>query len=58
MNTRVGKIASMLVGEEKKQCGCLPDTSDNMTPMQVRLGITLGVWSLYFPSISKNLGNS
>merc|ERR1719199_2421028 len=45
MNTRVGKIAAMLVGEEKKQCGCLPDTSGNMTPMQVAfqyLGVRIG----------------
>ena len=35
MKTRVGKIAAMLTTEQKTKCGCLPDTSGNMTPMQV-----------------------
>jgi potassium/sodium efflux P-type ATPase len=46
METRVGKIAAMLSsGEKKTTCGCLPDTSANMTPMQVAfqaLGVRIG----------------
>merc|ERR1719301_496130 len=37
MNTRVGEIAGMLLGKEKKSMGCLPDTSDSQTPLQVSL---------------------
>merc|ERR1719311_1386622 len=37
MNTRVGEIAGMLLGTEKKTMGCLPDTSDSQTPLQVSL---------------------
>jgi potassium/sodium efflux P-type ATPase len=50
MNTRVGKIAAMLVGKKKTQCGCLPDTSDNMTPMQVAfqfLGVRIGYGAVF-----------
>merc|ERR1719191_1700858 len=37
MGTRVGEIAGMLLGSEKKSMGCLPDTSDSQTPLQVSL---------------------
>jgi len=46
MNTRVGAIAQMLTGEgPKTQCGCLPDTSDQQTPLQAslqQLGVKIG----------------
>merc|ERR1719379_801171 len=37
MRTRVGSIAAMLVNEQQYQCGCLPDTTANQTPLQVSL---------------------
>jgi potassium/sodium efflux P-type ATPase len=45
MKTRVGSIAAMLVNEQEYQCGCLPDTTANQTPLQAalqKLGVTIG----------------
>jgi potassium/sodium efflux P-type ATPase len=45
MKTRVGSIAAMLVNEQQYQCGCLPDNTDNQTPLQAalqKLGVTIG----------------
>merc|ERR1719352_1032487 len=45
MRTRVGSIAAMLVNEQEYQCGCLPDTTANQTPLQAalqKLGVTIG----------------
>jgi magnesium-transporting ATPase (P-type) len=43
MSTRVGSIAAMLNTEQQTTCGgCLPDMSDNQTPLQAALQ-TLGV---------------
>merc|ERR1719460_500813 len=45
MKTRVGSIAAMLVNEQQYQCGCLPDTTANQTPLPAalqKLGVTIG----------------
>jgi len=51
MDTEVGKIAGMMLsdGEGKTTCGCLPDTSGNMTPLQEslqRLGVRIGIMAI------------
>eukprot|EP00405_Crypthecodinium_cohnii_P023546 CAMPEP_0206473622 /NCGR_PEP_ID=MMETSP0324_2-20121206/32988_1 /ASSEMBLY_ACC=CAM_ASM_000836 /TAXON_ID=2866 /ORGANISM="Crypthecodinium cohnii, Strain Seligo" /LENGTH=1041 /DNA_ID=CAMNT_0053948613 /DNA_START=169 /DNA_END=3294 /DNA_ORIENTATION=- len=53
MHTRIGRIAQLIAGDEnekpKKKCFCLPDTSDNMTPLQVnleQLGARIGVLAI------------
>jgi potassium/sodium efflux P-type ATPase len=59
MNTRVGKIAAMLTTETKTKCGCLPDTSDNMTPMQVgfhHLAVRIGYGALIVCAIVFGVG--
>merc|ERR1719482_2302418 len=45
MRTRVGSIAAMLVNDQEYQCGCIPDTAANQTPLQAalqKLGVTIG----------------
>ncbi|CAK0836226.1 unnamed protein product [Prorocentrum cordatum] len=47
MDTEVGKIAGMMTADNEggKTCGCLPDTTGNMTPLQEslqRLGVKIG----------------
>merc|ERR1719277_1670515 len=40
MSTRIGRIAQLIAGDDSKpktKCGCLPDTSANMTPLQQNL---------------------
>merc|ERR1719160_369300 len=59
MKTRVGKIAAMLTTETKTKCGCLPDTSDNMTPMQVgfhHLAVRIGYGALVVCAIVFGVG--
>ena len=59
MKTRVGKIAAMLTTEIKTKCGCLPDTSDNMTPMQVgfhHLAVRIGYGALVVCAIVFGVG--
>jgi len=53
MGTRIGRIAQLIAGEDggkqKKKCGCLPDTSANMTPLQQnleKLGSRIGVLAI------------
>merc|ERR1712107_272122 len=51
MGTRIGQIAALMVGEkgDKKQCGCMPDTSANQTPLQKNvqaLGAKIGVLAI------------
>merc|ERR1712232_1420663 len=51
MGTRIGQIAKLMAGEqgEKKQCGCLPDTSANQTPLQKNvqaLGAKIGILAI------------
>jgi len=49
MNTELGKIAALITGKKGnsgKKCGCLPDTSDNQTPLQEsveKLGARIGL---------------
>jgi len=40
MTTRIGRIAQLIAGDseqQKKKCGCLPDTTANQTPLQANL---------------------
>eukprot|EP00931_Biecheleriopsis_adriatica_P083340 TRINITY_DN5691_c0_g1_i4.p1 TRINITY_DN5691_c0_g1~~TRINITY_DN5691_c0_g1_i4.p1 ORF type:complete len:1094 (+),score=257.66 TRINITY_DN5691_c0_g1_i4:80-3361(+) len=53
MQTRIGRIAQLMAGEDggkdKKKCGCFPDTSANMTPLQLnleKLGARIGVLAI------------
>merc|ERR1740121_273995 len=51
MDTEVGKIAGVMNngGEGKTTCGCLPDTTGNMTPLQEslqRLGVRIGAMAI------------
>ena len=54
MQTRIGEIAQMMAAKDegkknKKKCGCLPNTVENMTPMQEnveRLGARIGVLAI------------
>jgi len=52
MSTRIGEIAALMAGEkgQKKQCGCLPDTSASQTPLQrnvQELGKKIGVLAIF-----------
>merc|ERR1719436_2260237 len=53
MNTRIGRIAQLIAGENggkpKTFCGCLPDVSGNATPLQTNLeslGARIGVMAI------------
>jgi potassium/sodium efflux P-type ATPase len=59
MNTRIGNIAAMLQNGDKVQCGCLPDTSADQTPLQKNIGLLgarIGIGAIFICVICFGIG--